>query len=383
MKTAFLLTVGLTVGVSSAWECADKHDECPQWMGNMGGDCNGVDKEYMTINCPKTCGFCDEAEKKWAAEEEERKKNPTYEPEDSAVIILDGDSIEEFIEQEGADNLILLEFFAPWCGHCQHVAPSFRAAAKELNTLSETGKIPTPVRLAKYDDGDSANQHYRAADLAKWNFTSYPSMFVVGGPQKFPGAVGEKKTHYWGGHETEEIVHHMTMLSESKNQTEARIAYHEIEKGKKPGFYKEGGKHATPHIQEIDADNFVETVLRDDAVWVVEYYSDKCPICNSLAPEITKAAEKAQAEHPGKLKFGAINSRVWDELAGPFGVTSYPWVTSFYKGKTVEHMAGMGGWESFYNWGKEKVKVHDGSPGDKNAVIPPKPDEDDNKKDEL
>merc|ERR1711924_239833 len=104
-----------------------------------------------------------------------------------------------------------------------------------------------------------------------------------------------------------------------KNQTEARIAYHEIEKGKKPGFYKEGGKHATPHIQEIDADNFVETVLRDDAVWVVEYYSDKCPICNSLAPEITKAAEKAQAEHPGKLKFGAINSRVWDELAGPFG----------------------------------------------------------------
>ena len=101
----------------------------------------------------------------------------------------------------------------------------------------------------------------------------------------------------------------------------------------------------------------------------------------SLAPEITKAAEKAQAEHPGKLKFGAINSRVWDELAGPFGVTSYPWVTSFYKGKTVEHMAGMGGWESFYNWGLEKVKVHDGSPANKDAVVPPKPPED--QKDKL
>jgi thiol-disulfide isomerase/thioredoxin len=220
-------------------------------MGNMGGDCNGQDKGYMTINCPKTCGFCEEAEKSWKAEEEERKKNPTYEPEDSAVIIVDGDSIEDFIEQEGPESLILLEFFAPWCGHCQQVSPSFRAAAKELSDLSEAGKIPIPVRLAKYDDGDAANQHYRAADPAKWNFTSYPSMFVVGGgtPFTYAGAVGEKKVHYWGGHETDEIVHHMTMLSEGKNQTEARIAYHEIEKGKKPGFYKEGGKHHTKQAQ--------------------------------------------------------------------------------------------------------------------------------------
>lgn len=389
MKIAIAtLSLALLCGSAAAWECEDKHAECPQWMGNMGGNCDGQDKGYMTINCPKTCGFCEEAEKSWKAEEEERKKNPTYEPEDSAVIIVDGDSLEDFIEQEGPESLILLEFFAPWCGHCQQVSPSFRAAAKELSDLSDAGKIPIPVRLAKYDDGDAANQHYRAADPAKWNFTSYPSMFVVGGgtPFTYAGAVGEKKVHYWGGHETDEIVHHMTMLSEGKNQTEARIAYHEIEKGKKPGFYKEGGKHQTKHIVEIDADNFVDTVLRDDAVWVVEYYSDKCPICNSLAPEITKAAEKAQAEFPGKLKFGAVNSRVWDELASPFGVTSYPWVTSFYMGKTVEHMAGMGGWESFYNWGKEKVKVHTGAPGNKDAVIPPKPKEEDaaeDKKDEL
>ena len=26
------------------------------------------------------------------------------------------------------------------------------------------------------------------------------------------------------------------------------------------------------------------------------------------------------------------------------GITSYPWVTSFYKGKKVEDMAGLGGW---------------------------------------
>jgi len=221
------------------------------------------------------------------------------------------------------------------------------------------------------------NREYAAGSPAKFNFSSYPSMYIIGMAME---KRHNKKTpeSYWGGHETEEIVHHMTALSNGKNQTEARMAYHDVEKRLKPGFYKEGGKHATKHIEEIDPDNFVEKVLRSDAVWIVEYYSDKCPICNSLAPEITKAAEKAQAEFPGKIKYGAINSRVFDELSEPFGILSYPWVTSFYLGKKVEDMAGMGGWESFYNWGKEKVAQNwkAENKANKEAVIPKKKKED-------
>ena len=55
MKTAFLLTVGLTVGVSSAWECADKHDECPQWAGL--GECE-KNQRYMAKHCAKSCKAC-------------------------------------------------------------------------------------------------------------------------------------------------------------------------------------------------------------------------------------------------------------------------------------------------------------------------------------
>jgi thioredoxin-like negative regulator of GroEL len=72
-------------------------------------------------------------------------------------------------------------------------------------------------------------------------------------------------------------------------------------------------------------------MLQDDAVWIVEFYSDKCPICNSLAPEFTKAAEKLQAEETGKVKYGAVNSRVFDELAEAFEIKSYPWVASFVR----------------------------------------------------
>jgi len=330
----------------------------------MKGDCKGTDYQYMLANCPSTCDICTEAEEQFNKIEAERMKSPTYEPQDSKVVTLTADTIDDFI---GIDALLLIEFFAPWCGHCQETAPEFREAASLLEQASEAGTLPVPVKLAKFDDSDPQNEEYKAGSPEMWNFTSYPKMYIVQ-----DGEVDD----YWGGHETAEIVHHMSEVARGKNQSEARWSYHLIEKGLKPGFYKPGGKHESDQITELNPDNIRDTVLRDDAVWVVEFYSDKCPICNSLAPEIIKAATKAQAEQK-TLKYGACNSRVYHELAESFGVTSYPWVAVFYNGKKVSDMAGMGGWQSFYKWGIEKNKeLYDASLGPKlDAEIPPPPKE--------
>ena len=75
--------------------------------------------------------------------------------------------------------------------------------------------------------------------------------------------------------QAEEIVFHMTSLSNGMNQTEAAKAYNDVEKRTKPGFYKEGGKHHSKHVTELDHENFVDTVLKSKEFWVVEYYSDK------------------------------------------------------------------------------------------------------------
>ena len=90
-----------------------------------------------------------------------------------------------------------------------------------------------------------------------------------------------------------------------------------------------------------------------------------------------KAAEMIQAEFPGKVKFGACNSRVWhEEIATPFGVTSYPWVASFYLGSKVEDMAGLGGAESVIKWAQKHAKLWKASNvAVKDATIPIPPKE--------
>ncbi|PWN45526.1 hypothetical protein IE81DRAFT_309237 [Ceraceosorus guamensis] len=62
--------------------------------------------------------------------------------EKSDVVDLTKDTFASFVENE---NLSLVEFFAPWCGHCQALKPHYEESATALL------KEETPIKLAKVD----------------------------------------------------------------------------------------------------------------------------------------------------------------------------------------------------------------------------------------
>jgi thiol-disulfide isomerase/thioredoxin len=76
-------------------------------------------------------------------------------------------------------------------------------------------------------------------------------------------------------------------------------------------------------VPELSPETFNATIKRpaslgNNAVWVVEFYSDRCPFCKVLSPQVVEAAEKLAAQEGARIMLGVVNSRIYYEVFRSF-----------------------------------------------------------------
>ncbi|KAI9820964.1 MAG: hypothetical protein M1832_003436 [Thelocarpon impressellum] len=210
----------------------------------------------------------------------------------SAVLDLIPDNFDDVVLKSGKPALV--EFFAPWCGHCKTLAPVYEELGQNFAHAQDK------VSIAKVD-----------ADAEK----SLGKRFGVQGfpTVKFFDGKSAKPVDYDGGRDLESLSKFIT----EKTGVKPRV------------------KKALPSKVEMLGDATFKKQIGGDQDVLVAFTAPWCGHCKSLAP-IWETVASDFANEPGvvvaKVDCEADDAK---DTAKEQGVSSYPTIKFFPKGSTT------------------------------------------------
>jgi protein disulfide-isomerase A6 len=252
-----------------------------------------------------------------------------YSPSDDVVQLTSATFKTRVLDSK---ELWLVEFYAPWCGHCKSLAPEWSKAAKALKGIVNIGAVDMTT-------DQSAGEPY--------GIQGFPTIKIFGSNKQ------QKPTDYNGARTAQAIV------DEALNQLKS-IVRERLNGGKSSSSSSSsssggscsgsssgssggscggsgsgsnsgsGSGGSDKDVVELTDSNFESLVLNSDHMWLVEFFAPWCGHCKNLAPEWARAA----TELKGKVKLGALDATVHQAMAQKYGVRGYPTIKYFAPGST-------------------------------------------------
>lgn len=212
----------------------------------------------------------------------------------TAVIDLKPNNFDERVLS--SSHIWVIEFYAPWCGHCQQLMPEYDKAAVALKGVVKVGAV-------------NADEHKSLA--TKYGVRGFPTIKIFG--------LDSKPEDYNGPRTAAGIVE--AALNAASQKVRRAL-----------GDKRAGGdtkSKDSKDVIELTDENFDKMVLNSEDMWLIEFYAPWCGHCKNLAPEWAAAA----SELKGKVKLGALDATVNTLKANKYGIKGYPTIKYFTPGK--------------------------------------------------
>ncbi|XP_074563988.1 protein disulfide isomerase-like 2-2 [Curcuma longa] len=204
---------------------------------------------------------------------------------DGDVLVL---TEANFDKEVGQDRGALVEFYAPWCGHCKKLAP-------EYEKLGSSFKKAKSVLIGKVD----CDEHKSLC--SKYGVSGYPTI------QWFPkGSLEPKK--YEGPRTSEALVEFVN----TEGGTNVKLTT------------------IPSNVVVLTSETFDQIVFDVNKDVLVEFYAPWCGHCKHLAPIYEKVANAYKLEED--VVIANLDADKYKDLAEKYGVSGYPTLKFFPKG---------------------------------------------------
>ncbi|KAL0481461.1 thioredoxin domain-containing protein, partial [Acrasis kona] len=193
-------------------------------------------------------------------------------------------------------GLWFIKFYAPWCGHCTSLSPTWsKLAAKMDGTKINIGKV---------------NCDENSGICSRFGVQGYPTLILV--------KDGYKVIEYEGGRAMDSFV---SFLSDATTEL------------------KNEGK-----VVDLTTKNFDLMTIKPNTRWFIKFFTDWCGHCKALAPTWDALAEELKGT---KTIVGSVDCTKESSLCQRFDVKGYPTLnylfnpnkyTKYRSGRTLDQL---------------------------------------------